>query len=84
MSKPRVVMTVTDGVSDVRFNRPDKLNALDEAQFRAVGATVSSCWVRGGRCGSKQMRAGLQGLGALLASRPRNAAISANGCSIMI
>jgi enoyl-CoA hydratase/carnithine racemase len=29
----RVVYTVTDGVADVRLNRPEKLNALDGAMF---------------------------------------------------
>ena len=32
----RVLVTVTDGVADVRFNRPDKRNALDGAQFAAI------------------------------------------------
>lgn len=36
----RVTMTVAGGVADVRFNRPDKLNAVDEAQFRAIAATI--------------------------------------------
>ncbi|KMS53237.1 crotonase/enoyl-CoA hydratase family protein [Sphingobium cupriresistens] len=46
MSKQRVVMTVTDGVADVRFNRPDKLNALDEAQFHAVAAIIAQIGAR--------------------------------------
>lgn len=29
-------MTVTDGVADVRLNRPEKLNALDPAMFDAI------------------------------------------------
>jgi enoyl-CoA hydratase/carnithine racemase len=32
----RVLVTVTDGIADVRFNRPDKRNALDAAQFAAI------------------------------------------------
>lgn len=32
----RVLITVTDGIADVRFNRPDKRNALDNAQFAAI------------------------------------------------
>jgi len=32
----RVTVTVEDGVADVRLNRPDKMNALDTAMFRAI------------------------------------------------
>jgi enoyl-CoA hydratase/carnithine racemase len=32
----RVVYTLTDGVADVRLNRPDKINALDMAMFAAL------------------------------------------------
>lgn len=32
----RVTITVTDHIADVRFNRPDKLNALDKAQMEAI------------------------------------------------
>ena len=32
----RVVMTVEDGIADVRLNRPEKLNALDTGMFRAI------------------------------------------------
>lgn len=35
----RVTYTVTDGVADVRLNRPDKRNALDTAMFRAIAET---------------------------------------------
>ena len=35
----RVTVTVTEGVADVRLNRPDKRNALDPAMF---GALVSA------------------------------------------
>jgi enoyl-CoA hydratase/carnithine racemase len=34
----RVTVSVTDGVADVRMNRPDKLNALDMPMFRALAA----------------------------------------------
>ncbi|MCB1003987.1 MAG: enoyl-CoA hydratase/isomerase family protein, partial [Acidimicrobiales bacterium] len=34
----RVTIEVSDGVADVRMNRPDKLNALDSAQFKAIAA----------------------------------------------
>jgi len=40
----RVEVTITDGVADVRLNRPDKLNALDLAMFEAlidVGADLA-------------------------------------------
>jgi len=32
----RVSVTTTDGVADVRLNRPEKLNALDRAMFEAL------------------------------------------------
>jgi enoyl-CoA hydratase/carnithine racemase len=35
----RVLCTITDGVADVRFNRPEKRNALDPAMFAAIAAT---------------------------------------------
>ena len=35
----RVTVAVTDGVADVRLNRPDKLNALDREMFDALVAT---------------------------------------------
>jgi enoyl-CoA hydratase/carnithine racemase len=37
MSDERVSVTVTgDGIADVRLNRPDKMNAIDPAMFRAL------------------------------------------------
>lgn len=42
----RVVMTVTDGVADVRFNRADKLNALDRDQFEAIVETIATIEAR--------------------------------------
>ncbi|MFI0466647.1 crotonase/enoyl-CoA hydratase family protein [Saccharopolyspora sp. 5N102] len=38
-AEQRVSCTITDGVADVRLNRPDKLNALDQAMFDALVAT---------------------------------------------
>jgi enoyl-CoA hydratase/carnithine racemase len=41
----RVTWTVTDGVADVRLNRPEKMNALDADMFRGlveVGATIAT------------------------------------------
>jgi enoyl-CoA hydratase/carnithine racemase len=35
----RVRVTIQDGVADVRLNRPDKMNALDDAMFRAIAET---------------------------------------------
>lgn len=32
----RVTIEITDGVADVRLNRPDKMNALDRAMFQAL------------------------------------------------
>jgi enoyl-CoA hydratase/carnithine racemase len=40
MSEPeRVSVTIADGVADVRLNRPEKLNALDQAMFAALVET---------------------------------------------
>jgi len=36
---PRVTLTVTDGIADVRLNRPAKRNALDRAMFAALVST---------------------------------------------
>jgi enoyl-CoA hydratase/carnithine racemase len=36
MSEQRVTVSIDDGVADVRMNRPDKMNALDGAQFAAI------------------------------------------------
>ncbi len=41
----RVTWTLTDGVADVRMNRPDKMNALDSAMFQGlveVGAQLAA------------------------------------------
>jgi enoyl-CoA hydratase/carnithine racemase len=38
MTNERVLITVTDGVADVRLNRPDKMNAIDPAMFAALSA----------------------------------------------
>ncbi|MCG6533314.1 MAG: crotonase/enoyl-CoA hydratase family protein [Syntrophales bacterium LBB04] len=35
----RVVYTIENGVADVRLNRPEKMNALDPAMFKALIAT---------------------------------------------
>ncbi len=32
----RVLISISDGVADVRFNRADKRNALDNAMFQAI------------------------------------------------
>ncbi|HVT78927.1 MAG TPA: crotonase/enoyl-CoA hydratase family protein [Acidimicrobiales bacterium] len=36
MSEQRVTVSIEDHVADVRFNRPDKINALDGEQFAAI------------------------------------------------
>ena len=36
MSEERVTITIEDHVADVRMNRPEKMNALDGAQFAAI------------------------------------------------
>ncbi len=38
----RVVVTMDNGVADVRLNRPDKMNALDPAMFDALVETSAS------------------------------------------
>ncbi len=38
----RVVCTISEGVADVRLNRPDKLNALDMAMFTALAETAAA------------------------------------------
>ncbi len=35
-STERVTVSITDGVADVRLNRPEKMNALDRAMFRGL------------------------------------------------
>jgi enoyl-CoA hydratase/carnithine racemase len=35
----RVMLTMADGVAEVRLNRPEKRNALDPAMFEALAAT---------------------------------------------
>ena len=36
----RVTIALNDGIADVRFNRADKLNALDGAQIEAIAAAI--------------------------------------------
>ena len=36
----RVTISVVGQIADVRFNRADKMNALDPAQFAAIGAAI--------------------------------------------
>ncbi len=38
----RVTINLQDGIADVRFNRPEKMNALDGAQFEAISAVITS------------------------------------------
>ncbi|MEO6570947.1 MAG: crotonase/enoyl-CoA hydratase family protein [Ilumatobacteraceae bacterium] len=38
----RVIISIADGVADVRFNRPDKRNALDREQFAAIAEAGES------------------------------------------
>ena len=39
MTEQRVTVTITDGVADVRLNRPEKRNALDNAMFAGLITT---------------------------------------------
>jgi enoyl-CoA hydratase/carnithine racemase len=41
MTAERMTLSLADGVADVRLNRPDKLNALDEAQYEAIAHTIA-------------------------------------------
>lgn len=38
----RISVSIVDGVADVRLNRPDKMNALDGAMFKALTETADS------------------------------------------
>ena len=38
-TEERITVRIADGVADVRLNRPDKMNALDDAMFQALIAT---------------------------------------------
>ena len=38
----RVIVSITDGIAEVRFNRPDKRNALDTEQFAAIAEAGES------------------------------------------
>ena len=79
----RVKIAISYGVADVRFNRADKMNALDAAQFEAIGAAIDSladrhdvrCAVVSGEgrafCAGLDM-ASLQAGGSGLDSRERN------------
>ncbi len=47
----RVTITVANGIADVRFNRADKLNALDSAQFTAIAEAIDALAImKGVRC----------------------------------
>ena len=37
----RIRLSITDGIADVRLNRPDKMNALDPAMFKAIADTAA-------------------------------------------
>ena len=38
----RVIVSISDGIAEVRFNRPDKRNALDREQFAAIAEAGES------------------------------------------
>ncbi|MBC2668620.1 crotonase/enoyl-CoA hydratase family protein [Novosphingobium piscinae] len=42
MTDDRVTLTVNEGIAEVRMNRPDKLNALDAAQFVALAEAIDA------------------------------------------
>jgi 1,4-dihydroxy-2-naphthoyl-CoA synthase len=35
----RIRLSITNGIADVRLNRPEKMNALDPAMFKAIADT---------------------------------------------
>lgn len=39
MPEDRVTLAIKDGIAEVTLNRPDKLNAFDQAMFQAISAT---------------------------------------------
>mgnify|MGYP000452874591 CR=1 FL=1 len=41
MPEQRVAIMVKDGVADVKLNRAEKLNALDQAMFHVVGCDTT-------------------------------------------
>ncbi len=47
-NQERVTITVSDGVADVRMNRPDKRNALDGAMFSALARAGEDLKTRSG------------------------------------
>lgn len=38
----RVTIDISEGVADVRLNRPDKMNAVDGSMFRAIGDAIDT------------------------------------------
>lgn len=44
----RVSVKIEDGVADVRMNRPDKMNALDQAMFQGLAETARALGSDGG------------------------------------
>jgi enoyl-CoA hydratase/carnithine racemase len=47
MTSDRVSISVADSIADVRLNRPDKLNALDQAMFSALSEASAELAGRG-------------------------------------
>ena len=41
MTEQRVTISMSDGVADVRLNRPDKMNALDQAMFSGIADAIA-------------------------------------------
>jgi enoyl-CoA hydratase/carnithine racemase len=41
MSEQRVTISVSEGIADVRLNRPDKMNALDPAMFSGIADAIA-------------------------------------------
>jgi enoyl-CoA hydratase/carnithine racemase len=51
MIDDRVTISIDGGVADVRMNRPEKINAIDDAQFAALVDAGESLKFKEGRSG---------------------------------
>ncbi len=52
----RVLISISDGVADVVFNRADKRNALDNAMFSAIAEAGEHLKSESGRAGRRAVR----------------------------
>ena len=54
----RVSISIDNGIADVRLNRPDKLNALDQAMFQGIVEAGEGAEGRSERAGGRAVRGG--------------------------